>query len=382
MRRLALLLVLGPVLSATARAHPHSIPSVWVDLTVAGGAITARITLQVEVLNPWLGRDRIDSAWMGRHRWKKSAPAVAALIADVFPIAVEGRALAPRVEMIAIDDALLQDDGTEYGRIDVRWPLAGPLPRVQFLWSRFDLVDDGTGSRAVRYTLAHGDLIDDGSMSRDEPGFTWHRPRDRATAVPLARAIAAGRSPTPWLALGLAIAGAVALIQLGPRPPLALPVASLLFAAAVYAPRPAPRLRTPSPVQARRIFETLHDNIYRAFGANTEDDIYRLLRASVDAGILDRMYGDVYESLLMREEGGAFSRIQELKRTDGDVLIARDELSFRAEWSWRVHLVVTHWGHAHRRVDAYRAAYDVVHDGESWKIAGVDLKERKRISKE
>jgi len=382
MKRIGVLLLAVAAAAPAARARPRAIPSVWVDLTVAADRVEAQVTMQVEVLGPWIGEDPVDSSWLGRFRWNNAVPAVEAMLADVFPVEVEGRRLAPRVERMAIDDALLQDDGTEYVRIDVRWPLRASPPRIRFAWTRYDLVADGQGRQAVPYTLTAGGPIDDGALTRAEPGFTWHRPRTPAEAVPLARAAAPGPPPTPWLALGLAVAGVVALIVLGPRPPLALPVAALLFAAAYVAPRPEPRLRPPSDVSARRIFETLHDKVYAAFAARTEDGIYEQLRASVDAGLLDRMYADVYESLLLREQGGAFARVERIERTDGDVFVARDELRFRAEWSWRVRLVVTHWGHAHRRVDAYRAAYDVVHDGESWKIAGVDVQERERLSEE
>ena len=43
---------------------------------------------------------------------------------------------------------------------------------------------------------------------------------------------------------------------------------------------------------------------------------------------------------------------------------------------------VAHWGHIHRRLNEYRAVYSVQHDGRSWKIAGVDVREHSRVEED
>ena len=52
-------------------------------------------------------------------------------------------------------------------------------------------------------------------------------------------------------------------------------------------------------------------NIYGAFDAASEDEIYDLLATSVDTALLDELYGEIYESLILRSEGGAVCRIEE-----------------------------------------------------------------------
>ena len=59
---------------------------------------------------------------------------------------------------------------------------------------------------------------------------------------------------------------------------------------------------TGPPADARAVFEALHRNLYRAFEADTEDEIYDVLKQSVDASLLQEVYLDIYESLILREQ--------------------------------------------------------------------------------
>jgi hypothetical protein len=76
---------------------------------------------------------------------------------------------------------------------------------------------------------------------------------------------------------------------------------------------PAPfgnKAELPDAAQARAVFEPLHANIYRAFDYSKEGDIYDALARSVEGEYLEQLYRQVYESLVMRDEGGAMSRVQ------------------------------------------------------------------------
>ena len=66
----------------------------------------------------------------------------------------------------------------------------------------------------------------------------------------------------------------------------------------------------PSDEEAQRIFEALHRNIYRAFDYETESDIYDALAESVDGYLLDQIYNEVYQSLILRDQGGAVCSIR------------------------------------------------------------------------
>ena len=137
----------------------------------------------------------------------------------------------------------------------------------------------------------------------------------------------------------------------------------------------------PTPDQAERLFETLHTNVYAAFDADTEDGIYDLLAESVDARLLDELYADVYESLVLREEGGAVCRVDGIEVQDAAVRLPEDKRGdprFEVDCSWTVDGMVAHWGHIHRRTNRYRATYGVRHDGRSWKIDTVQVHEHER----
>jgi hypothetical protein len=81
-----------------------------------------------------------------------------------------------------------------------------------------------------------------------------------------------------------------------------------------------PRVELPDVALATTIFESLHGNIYRAFDVSTEDAIYDLLAVSVEPALLDSLYGDIYESLILREDGGAVCVIQDVQRQSTTVL--------------------------------------------------------------
>ena len=77
-----------------------------------------------------------------------------------------------------------------------------------------------------------------------------------------------------------------------------------------------PLVKSETEVNERKalgIFATLHSNIYRAFDFNNESDIYDVLSKSVDGPLLDKVYTEIYQSLIAREQGGAVARIKSVK---------------------------------------------------------------------
>jgi len=145
------------------------------------------------------------------------------------------------------------------------------------------------------------------------------------------------------------------------------------------------RVAMPSEDEALQLFEVLQNNVYRAFSARTEDEIYDLLAVSVDPEILDQLYGDVYESLILRGQGGAVCVIDRIEVLDKSIAGFDDSGGsprFDVNWQWRVFGVVSHWGHQHKRTNQYRARYSVHHDGHSWKIAKVVVLDHSRVDED
>jgi hypothetical protein len=143
-------------------------------------------------------------------------------------------------------------------------------------------------------------------------------------------------------------------------------------------------IEMPDPAEAGEIFAALHRNVYRAFDYETEDAIYDALAQSVSGELLDEVYNDVYQGLILREEGGAICKIEQIEILDSSMVSMPDHDSenpqFKMSCSWRVLGLVEHWGHAHRRINEYRAVYTLTFSGDKWKISDVEMNDQKRIT--
>jgi len=137
----------------------------------------------------------------------------------------------------------------------------------------------------------------------------------------------------------------------------------------------------PAEPEARRIMETLIDNVYRAFDAQGESRIYDVLSASVEGELLEKMYGDVWESLILRDQGGAVCRVREVTHVGGTMEPRGDDAPkdrFTMTWRWKVRSDITHWGHTHQRVTLSEARFVVRFTGRAWKIHDYEILQQER----
>ncbi|MGB0767423.1 MAG: hypothetical protein ACPGYV_06910 [Phycisphaeraceae bacterium] len=233
-----------------------------------------------------------------------------------------------------------------------------------------------------------------------EPSYTWHSADAAAIPAQLlaSRFVEPKRTEIPLPSIMLVLAGVVCgAITAGRSKPRAIGLVLLAFAFA-GACLPYGRLaieRTPSELaltddQALGVFESLHRNIYRAFDYTDEGAVYDALAQSVDGPMLETIYNDVYASLVMREENGAVSKVSRVAIEEAELIdssrttsseMPADEAagSFVVRAAWEVDGVVTHFGHAHKRTNAYRAVYTVAPRAEGWRIVGVDILEQRRV---
>lgn len=392
MRRITLLaLVLLPLLRE-AGAHPHNAPTVWVDLTVKQGGVTYEITGLAEILNPWCGvpaetkhplppglqRDALDGArtWFGQHN----------------AVVIDGERVRPEVAGLKRPEEFEGALAEEFAKLTLTYKCEGWPRRVDFGW------DDFKGAlwqerNVVPVTVKYGNEVDLSQFEGEEPIFIWHAPPDiRKRKVPVevvAPEQTRGWSVPAW-SIALLMGGVVVLRRRGrPLWRAGAAVACCGLAVLLWDVRlevddsRKPEIAIPSEEQAKRIFATLHGNIYGAFEATDEDEIYDLLTVSVDAGLLDELYADIYESLVMRDQGGAVCRVREVEKLGGHVESLPTEPGsspeFKVRWRWRVYSTVTHWGHTHGRLNRYEAIYTVRHDGRSWKIAAVQVLKHERV---
>ncbi|PIE23236.1 MAG: hypothetical protein CSA62_08480 [Planctomycetota bacterium] len=275
-------------------------------------------------------------------------------------------------------------------RLSARFPLTGVPPSVSIRWLNYKGIPALYSEPEIPVTTQWRDQVDFSRLSKNEPEHIWHANKESARARPKITLPPPPPPPTwrlPLLSLGLILVGAIgfALVR-GHKRWLfaALPLLSSLATwqiAVVEIPSPFPATITvPLGDEARQLFEQLHKNLYMAFQGDSEEEIYELLAASVCPKLIDELYGEIYESLVLRSEGGAVCTITKLEQLDGGVKDSQSQPpGFEVDWHWRVHGEVSHWGHRHERTNEYRALYQVEHDGRSWKIASVEILSQRRI---
>ncbi len=141
---------------------------------------------------------------------------------------------------------------------------------------------------------------------------------------------------------------------------------------------------TASADQATAIFAALHKNIYRAFDYRQENDVYDALAKSVDGPLLGELYLQVRRGLEMQEQGGAVSRVREVKMVSGQKEPARfaatsDPRGFDYRCRWTVAGTVEHWGHLHARTNEYEARFTIEPRAGAWKITSMEVLNEKRL---
>jgi len=269
--------------------------------------------------------------------------------------------------------------------------------RVSIVWELF-LEHGEFAITDVPATIVAFDKIEEVTLTRKEPEHVWHGPKAPVKRETLAVDRPAKGETVFVPALSLSILAGLSAFLLVARKRLSLrtraiaSVAAVAVAAAtlgmgkVAVELDPPPLELPNEEEAKGMFASLHKNIYRAFDYTTEEDIYDALSQSVDGELLDDVYYEVYESLILRDQGGAVCRIDEVKildsRMDEAEATTGDEsaVAFGITCLWRVKGSVHHWGHTHTRVNEYKAQYTVEPRGGAWKITAAQVLEQRRIA--
>lgn len=148
--------------------------------------------------------------------------------------------------------------------------------------------------------------------------------------------------------------------------------------------QPTPQV---SAEKAEAVFKTLHKNIYRSFDYHTESDVFDALAKSADGEFLETLYRQINQSLKMQEQGGAVSRVTDVKWeiVEPDYQLTpedqrtEDERSFAVKSTWTIAGTVEHWGHIHTRTNQYQAIFFLKPVDEVWKLTGMDLLDQQRL---
>jgi hypothetical protein len=377
-----------PALGAT---HPG--PSIWGEIVIEPTKVLFKIEGAADPFRTNFRLPHLPIGPLEEDQVAANRAAIEKFMRDDVVVKLDDVEVEPLLVEIYVQDGKPEEMSWRSTRVNLEYPCATEPQRVTLIWPHFE----GEGITYFPVVIRRGAK---GSPRQfqvfpEEPEYTWHadsvRPR---IAGAMKQYVAPRRSydvPVPSLvALTLA---ALVLLLARRLPRRVAPIAfAVLVAVAVFAKNsghvtvrsPFERIAPlPSESQARELFATLNGNVYRAFDAESESAIYDLLADSVDGALLDQLYGEIYESLLLREQGGAICSVDAVEDVDGKIdLVTRADAEppqFGVEWHWRVMGAVSHYGHVHRRMNEYRADFVVRHDGETWKIAQVTVKDHQRV---
>lgn len=371
---------------------PHPPPTVYLEVDVLPTAVQIDVVGELQVWNTWLKLDVSGEYLLSDADIERIRSGAATFFATSNKFSIDGQVRQPLVTEVIPPTDFIPGRNIPNVRVRLRLPVEAEPRTVGFLWEVFeatDLFEKQALPAMVRY---RGD-VEQAVMTPAEPEYLWHTravlrraPRvDEVTSVPSGWFV-----PLPSIVLLLTVVGSA--VAAGRRRwPIKVTVPLLVTGvAAALALRhqgvvrlPGTGISIPGRDEAFSIFQRLHANIYRAFEVSNPEEIYDLLAVSVAPGLLDQMYSDVYESLVLRGQGGAVCKVDKIDVFEKAIETATTSPDGRPQFAvscaWRVHGVVSHWGHEHRRLNQYRALYTVAHDGRAWRIDAVEVQEHSRI---
>lgn len=188
-----------------------------------------------------------------------------------------------------------------------------------------------------------------------------------------------GRFSPVWFA-AFAAAGLLGALLLFRRTPLgAAGILLACCAAGLLVPSPLARPQPIPPGQAREIAGDLLYNIYRAFDHHDEGLVYDRLAQSVDGELLTEVYLQTRRGMEIENQGGAQAKVDEVTLQEALIESYTPKGGFVANCQWRAAGSVGHWGHIHRRLNAYEARLTIEPVGGAWKIVGIELHDETRL---
>lgn len=395
---------------------PHPGPPVYVEVFVEPERVAVQFTGEQKTLAAWFGLDpeAVYEAPLSTADRLGLESAIAQFLAAHDPIRLDGEVATSRVRIEELD--VPPDEVTGYGvpalRFVARCDVAALPRQVELRWEVWEGLAwfDAVKLPVVFRSFGEATLA---FLTPEEPGYTWRpevvRPPEPGPVAGVAPIQTGGPVPVrlPLLSLGLGVLLLGALVPLR-RSGVGIPVLLALTASvgttgyilrstalwSVVPPWTA-SIAVPDEDAAGRIFTDLLRNVYRAFDAPDESHVYDTLRVCVTDELLDQLYGEIYESLILRGEGGAMCQIEAIEFGDGSVDVdavyepwdvvpenREDAPFFRARQAWTVRGRVSHWGHEHSRENAYEAEYLIRNDGDGWRLAGCEILDHSRVERD
>lgn len=373
-----LLLAFGP-------AAPHVPPPIQVSVDVPpDGRPTARVALWSSIYRDWTGREaEADAARPPGEVQAVAAPLLEALSRRL-RFKVDGEEVAPALVTLEFVPGHETTDFVPYAALTLDLGGLDRPRRVSLTALDFDdVLLAGAEARVPVAMDPHLDFeVEHAILTTEEPEQVFHVPGERPRPVTSWTPPPADPRPSlPLLSLLILLAAPLCLRCVPRRRvPRLLAATLLLVLAAMAWPLVHVPLGTaetpPEPSEALARFEELHRGVYRAFDQERPVAIHDALEQVAAPDLLDGLYAEVYESLVMRDENGAVGRVRTLRllEMELDYPESADRLAYDVRARFRVEGEVVHHGHRHLRVNTYEGVYTVgpVADG-AWKLQAVRM---------
>ena len=403
MRSRFFILVAAGLLASTALAHRPIETSIKGELFLTESVLRHEISTAHFLFTPTQGAGNQSDSTALRH-------AITGHMAKHYPVTIDGIRVPPTISTLTLENitnAAYLNISTNYTKVtlSIAYPINQPPKQIGLIWNLFPtapthgwtgLIDaDQDPYQIIQTFSVYGEntfLF----FAPTEPEFIWHADDDgtservtpansrhiRIPLVSLLLCVIAGLYFAASKQRNRALIVRVTLI------------AALLVAASISLsrltisiPTPGHSLLRPTEAEALSIFARLHANVYRSFGYDTEEEIYDVLAQSVDGALLDDLYRQIYRSLILRYKGGAVCTITKVDILESSLVSQKhgwsaEKQMITLDCRWRVHGIVEHWEHLHRRVNEYQARYTLTPSQGSWKIKSVDITHQERVTAE
>lgn len=396
-----------------------SYSSVYSFLYIENDEIRHEILIPLLTLEPSLPLPREQRHLLTVPEQDAVRPEIEQFFATGNPLEVDGAQRVPSVERCDFYGVDFRDFAQRTKRksvamssarvgIILTYPLAAPPRQLRLTWDRFH-----QSLWAVSMVVLSGDAAFRRTLSRVGKNnvFEWtgssvsvmpvaDRPQPVVAELPLPPMI---RVPVAAVVL-LAVALVVALRAARSRFQGSAVAVTLLLsmAAATWTGDSGwVRIRRGLPPEisddeARRVITQLLENVYGAFRFRGEHDVYEALAVSTSGELLQDLYLQIREGLVMAEQGGAVARVRRVDVIDAERRSPQKKSgapssvhAFGCRCRWNISGTVEHWGHIHERTNQFEAEFlaepvsAALHDGRSsnchWKLTQVNVLNSERV---
>ena len=320
------ILLVVTLIGGRSPAYAHIPEPFTFELELSPESIVDYIQIQDKIWLRWFGEEARLLPDLSEPEREALKTRIQSFLVEHGELSIDRVPVVPVIDEIEFQEGFEVNDFLDYVAITATYPVKGRPRQVSVRWLRFDENDNWNLPRVLVPFRIYEDDIKILELTETEPQYIWHAP---AEAPPPPKPFVPPAPPqitVPLVSAGLMILlfllgvgfyftsiqrmvawGIVGVVT----------VASIGFAPSFHRDvelswlKESPR---PDEEEARFIFEGLHRNIYRAFDYDSESEVYDALAQSVASGLIDSVYNEVYQSLIMREAEGAVCDVRAVDR--------------------------------------------------------------------